>query len=273
MRQFVRIEEGTDFKIRRLPHSIVKQAHSASVRELIFIENHPHRQRDLQQSQSLKSFSPESKQMVHEVGNIELCELLDTEPKTQCKVFLSYWNIGIVYCTCGHLLHRRIEETQKFIKYTMNLLSVPDYYIQKGRLHGHRYGKKRGETRNTTSPTSSRKCKKKNFQGIHDRFVRDDKFRSRMIQIDRTEDLCREMDDLADEDHTHHLTPQEYCNRLVIGEQDRFRTTPFRRRSDFKQALSTLTQLKEKEEEEGQRNQRWAHCSPSSSSWWSWTKY
>ena len=81
-----RIEEDMDFKIPGLPHSIVKQAHSASVRELIQkIENHPNRhalQRDLRHSHSFNPFSPESKQMIHEVGNIELCELLDTEPKT-----------------------------------------------------------------------------------------------------------------------------------------------------------------------------------------------
>ena len=79
------IEEDIDFKIPGLPHSIVKQLHSASVRELIQkIENHPHRhalQRDLQQSRSFNPFSQESKQMIHEVGNIELCELLDMEPK------------------------------------------------------------------------------------------------------------------------------------------------------------------------------------------------
>ena len=45
-------------------------------------------------------------------------------------------------------------------------------------------------------------------------------------------------------------------------------TMPIRHRSDFKQALSTFRQLKEKEEE-AQRNQRWAQSS-SSSSWWSW---
>ena len=65
----------------------MKQLHSASVRELIQkIENHPNRhalQRDLQQSQSFNPFSQESKEMIHEVGNIELCELLDMEPKTQ----------------------------------------------------------------------------------------------------------------------------------------------------------------------------------------------
>ena len=106
-----RIEEDMDFKIPGLPHSTVKQLQSASVRELIQkIENQPNRhalQRDLQQSQSFNPFSQESKQMIHEVGNIELCELLDTEPKTQCKVCLSYWDIGIVYCTCGHFLAKR----------------------------------------------------------------------------------------------------------------------------------------------------------------------
>ena len=76
-----RIEEDMDFKIPGLPHATVKQLQSASVRELIQkIENHPHRhalQRDLQRSQSINPFSQESKQMIHEVGNIELCELLD----------------------------------------------------------------------------------------------------------------------------------------------------------------------------------------------------
>ena len=99
-----------------LPHSIVKQLQSASVRELIQnVENHPNRhalQRDLQQSQSFNPFSQESKQMIHEVGNIELCELLDTEPKTQCIVCLSYWDIGIVHCTCGHFLRKGTEENK-----------------------------------------------------------------------------------------------------------------------------------------------------------------
>ena len=60
-----RIEEDMDFNIPGLPHSIVKQAHSASVRELIQkIENHPNRhalQRNLRQNHSFNPFSPESK--------------------------------------------------------------------------------------------------------------------------------------------------------------------------------------------------------------------
>ena len=51
---------------------------------------------------------------------------------------------------------------------------------------------------------------KEDFLGIHDRFIRDQEFRSRMIENHRDEDLCRRWDALADEDHTHHLTAQEY---------------------------------------------------------------
>ena len=69
------------------------------------------------------------------------------------------------------------------------------------------------------------------------------------------------MDALADEDHTHHLTSQEYfyykSNWWLRSNKTGSDTMPVQRRSDFKQALSTLQQLKEKEEE-AQRNQRWA---------------
>ena len=249
------IEGDIDFKIPELPHSNVKQVQSANVWKLIQkIENHPNRhalQRDLQQSQSFNPFSPESKQMIHEVGTIDLCELLETEPKTQCKVCLSYWDIGIVYCTCGHFLRKGSQENQKFVKYAMDLLSIPDYYIKKGRPHGHRYGKKPGNKEYYVSNfLKRRKCKKRDFQGIHDRFIRDEQFRSRMIQIGRTEENCRQMDDLANEDHTHHLTPQEYdhykSNWWLRSNKIGSDTMPIRHRSDFKQALSTLPQLKEK---------------------------
>ena len=92
-------EADMDFRFPGLPHSVVKHAQSTSVREFIQkIENHPDRhalQQDLQQNQSFNPFSPESKQMIRDVGNIEFCELLETEPKTQCKgmpIILEFWH-------------------------------------------------------------------------------------------------------------------------------------------------------------------------------------
>ena len=159
------IEADMDFKIPGLLHSTVTHAQSTSVRELIQkIENHPNRhalQQDLRQNQSFNPFSPESKQMIRDVGNIELCELFETEPKTQCKVCLSYWNIDIACCTCGHFLRKGRGENQNFTKYTMDLLSIPEYVIKKGRPHGHRYGKKLGDREYFMANQLKKKCKKK----------------------------------------------------------------------------------------------------------------
>ena len=70
----------------------MKQAESSRVRELVKkIENHPDRhahQQDLQKNEACNLFSPESKQMIQDVGNVELSELFETDPKTQCKRML-----------------------------------------------------------------------------------------------------------------------------------------------------------------------------------------
>ena len=160
-------EADMDFPIPGLPRSVVKHAQSTSVRELIQkIENHPDRhalQQDLRQNQSLNPFSPESKQMIQDVGNIELCELLETEPKTQCTVCMSYWNIGILYCTCGHFLHKERGANPEFIHFTMDLLSVPEYVIKNGRPHGHRYGKKPGDKEYYTAKSIEEEMQKERF--------------------------------------------------------------------------------------------------------------
>ena len=93
---------------------------------------------------SLNKFSPESKQMIEDMGNIELCEVLETEPKTQCKACSSYWDIGIFYCTCGHFLRKRRGANQKFINYTMDVFKSLNI-VKKWRLHGPNYGKKPGD--------------------------------------------------------------------------------------------------------------------------------
>ena len=247
-------EADMDFRIPGLPHSVVKHAQSTCVRQLIQkIENHPDRhalQQDLRQNQSFNPFSPESKHMIRDVGNIELCELLETEPKKQCNVCLSNWNIGILYCTCGHFLHKERGENQKFIKDTTDLLSVPEYAIKKGRPHGHRYGKKLGDREYFSANQLKKKCKKKFVHGIHDRFIGDETFRNRMIENGRDEDVCRQWDALADEDHTHHLTPQEYyhykSNWWLHSNKTGSNTVPVKHRPDFKQAFFYLAAIETK---------------------------
>ena len=158
---------------------------------------------------------------------------------------------------------------KRFVKYTMDLLSIPYCYITKGRTHGHRYGKKPGDRAYYIANSLKKRCKKKGFLGIHDRFIRDETFRKNMYDAGRDEEMLREMDKLADEDHTHHLTSEEFktysniwwLRSNTLGSD----TMPVRHRPDFKQALSALRQLKSQQEAAYQ--QRWQS---SSSSWWSW---
>ena len=64
--------------------------------------------------------------------------------------------------------------------------------------------------------------------------------------------MCRQIDGLADEDHTHHLTPEEIrdyrVNWWIRSNKVGPDTMLIRHRPDFKQALSTLRQLKDKED-------------------------
>ena len=131
-----------------MPNSLVKRSHGVDVHNLIQkIENHPQRQalqNDLQQHRAFNLFSKESQDAINAAGNTELCEIIDMEPKAQCRACLTYWDVGIVYCTCGHFLHDDTNENKKYISSVLHLFFIPNFYIRKGRPHGHKYGKKEG---------------------------------------------------------------------------------------------------------------------------------
>ena len=267
-------EENIDFNIPGVPNSMVKRSHGVNDHNLIQkIESHPQRQAlqsDLQQHRAFNPFSKESQDAIKAAGNTELCELLDVEPKAQCKACLTYWDVGIVHCTCGHFLRDGTEENKRCLKYTLDLFSIHHYCIRKGRPHGHRYGKKEGDHEYFIANQLKKKCKKRQFLGIHDRFIRDERFRKSMIEMGRTEEVCREMDKLANEDHTHTTLLQKkisvhrnnwWIRSNFVGSD----TMPVRHRADFKQALSTLRRLKNQEDQAYYQN--WQS---SSSSWWNW---
>ena len=129
-------EENIDFNIPGVPNSKVKRSHGVNVQNLIQkIENNPQRQAlqsDLQQHRQFNPFSKESQDVIKAAGNTELCELLDVEPKAQCKVCLSYWDVGIVFCTCGHFLRDDTTENKKYIKSVLDLFSIPELLHQEG---------------------------------------------------------------------------------------------------------------------------------------------
>ena len=122
-------EENIDFDIPGVPNSMVKRSHGANVHNLIQkIENHPLRQAlqsDLQQHRAFNPFSRESQDAIKAAGNTELCEIVDVEPKAQCRASLTYWDVGIVYCTCGHLMEDDTTENKKLHQVRAGSLLYP----------------------------------------------------------------------------------------------------------------------------------------------------
>ena len=109
-------DENIDFNISGVPNAMVKRSHGINVHNLIQqIENHPQRealQSDLQQHRAFNPFSKESKDAIMVAGNTELCEIIDVEPKSQCRECLTHWSAGIAYCTCGHLMKDVLQKTR-----------------------------------------------------------------------------------------------------------------------------------------------------------------
>ena len=249
-------EENIDFSSQEC-RIMVKRSHGVNVHNLIQkIESHPQRQAlqsDLQQHRPFNHFSKESQDVIKAAGNTELCEILDVEPKAQCKLCLAYWDAGIVYCTCGHFLRDDTTENKKYIKSVLDLFSFPNFYIRKGRPHCHRYGKKEGAREYHIARQLQKKCRKRGYKNIRDRFIRDTRFRKTMLELDRTEEVIREMERLANEDHTHIAIEEElnvyrgnwWTRSNFVGSD----TMPIRHRFDFKQALSTLHRLKKAEDD------------------------
>ena len=64
--------------------------------------------------------------------------------------------------------------------------------------------------------TAWKRCCKKvdsqgeHFTGIHDRFLKDQVSRESQLAIGWTEQKCKEMDELAKEDQTYHLSTEEF---------------------------------------------------------------
>ena len=97
-----------------------------------------------------------------DAGNIEISEIVNAEPKWQCKCCLNHCNTGVIYCVCGRLMTKDSAENRKYIPAILDTFSIQNSYIRKDRPRGHRYGKSQGCKEYFTANQLARKCRKKN---------------------------------------------------------------------------------------------------------------
>ena len=86
----------------------------------------------------------------------------------------------------------------------------------------------------------------KHFTGIHDRFFTDPVYRESQLAIGWTEQKCKEMDELARQNHTYHLSAEEfkrYHGQWYLTLNKSGKNGLMKLRSDFRAALSLKNRL------------------------------
>ena len=121
-----------DFRIPGILHSAVGQVETnrkEKVRRLIEqFESHPNKNmllKDFEKSEEINHFSEESKGFDYKDNN-KLFEFYETSSKRQCPDCAAYWEIGIVYCTCGRCM-QPTEKNRQFYKDRYGSLSILGY--------------------------------------------------------------------------------------------------------------------------------------------------
>ena len=119
-------DANVDFSVSGIPEEAVKRSVNFNILQLIRrITRHPQKQavqNDLDKEQSFNAFSDESKRAIMEAGNIEISEIVNAEPKWQCKSCLNHCNPGVIYCVCGRLMTTDTAENRKYISSTPRLI-------------------------------------------------------------------------------------------------------------------------------------------------------
>ena len=152
------------------------------------IEIHPHRaarQADLQLKNVYNPFSKVSKEMIRELGNVDLFKLCETIPKVQCFHCLLYWNQGLVYCTCGLSLIDS-ESRRKFHKLRLDALYHELLHQERAQSWCSTWQNRRTERVSYAWNAWKRCCKTVDsqgelFTGIHDRLLRDPGYRESQL--------------------------------------------------------------------------------------------
>ena len=201
-----------------MPHSTVEQVETnrkEKVRRSIEqFERHPNRNmllEDIKKSEEINHFGRESKDLITEMGNNEIFEFYETSSKRQCSDCALYWEIGIVYCTCGQCLQPTAMNRQ-YSKDSFDKLSIPGYVIKKNQSRGPRHGQSLCQTMYHKARDVLRKAQNgKNgyCETVLERWYKDAQYRANLSEHGWTEEQIRQYDALALEVLSCEATPEK----------------------------------------------------------------
>ena len=145
------------------------------------------------------------------------------------------------------------ESSRHLHQWRLDALSIPNYVNKKERHRGARHGKTEAQKEHFIAHNARRRCIKKNFKGIHDRFQKDLTYRDSQLKIGWTEEKCIEMDKSAQEDYTYRPSSEDFersKKNWYISLNTSSRHAPMKLRSDFREALTNMHRLHRESGEE-----------------------
>ena len=74
------------------------------------------------------------------MNNTEIFELCENSSKQQCTDCNTYWEIDIVYCSCGRIFLKYSQRPKEFEKNNFDVSSIPGYVIEKNSSRGAKHG-------------------------------------------------------------------------------------------------------------------------------------
>ena len=171
---------NVDFRIQGLPHSTVQKQDDIrreTFKRLIHqFETHPNREALKADRKHQKShpLSEKSKELIRSMRNTEYFEMCEITSKLQCQDCLLFWEIGIVFCTCGTCgtCLRPSQKNHKLNKDRFDVLSIPNYAIKKVPSHGARHGPTERQWICFIAHNAARKARRKGYTSTLDRFKR-----------------------------------------------------------------------------------------------------
>ena len=169
------------------------------------------------------------------MGNMEYFEICEITPNIQCSDCMTYWPKGVVYCTCS----RPSDKVRKLNSDRYDVLSIPNYVIQKGPSHRRRHENTERQRIYHAAHVSSRKATKKGFKSMRDGFLRCPIHRQTQLDVGWTEDHCARLDEIAPEDHSYIATVAERArceNTWVLVLDSSGPNGPMHQREDYQEA-------------------------------------
>ena len=120
----------------------IQYARTKSKRLIEKLENHKHKDsfiQDLSQTQKINKFSKESQDLIADLNNTEIFELCENSSTQQCPECNTYWETGIIYCSCGRSMKSSQRPTE-FEQNNYDVTSIRCYVITENSSRGAKHG-------------------------------------------------------------------------------------------------------------------------------------